>query len=331
MTKHLQLFSIFIISAWVFGCASTNTNVVASREHSPTKVLPVSSLPENSPVKGNMVVRKAKSALGTPYVLGGSKPGGFDCSGLVKWAYNSVGVEVPRTAREQSVIGRKVNDVKDMRAGDIVAFRHPKRGYHTGIYVGGGKFVHSPRKRSHVRINSLSDPYFKDTLLGARRVKLDGSENLVAQAQSRLRDYVEKQTIMSISARNSAKNKSAAKSKASAQTAKKAKTVASKTSTTKKSVIAQQARKVQSVKQITGKGKSSNKNGSAHDKLASASKHTSHKAVSLLSPKKNSKASSKSANSREKQASASKKQGNKAVSMLQTKKNIRAAARRRAS
>ena len=137
------------------------------------------------------LISKARSALGTPYVSGGSSPGGFDCSGFVCWAYKSVGVSLPRTAREQSVVGKRITRVEDMRAGDIVAFRHPRRGYHTGIYVGDGKFIHSPRRRSTVRITSLDDPYFSGTFLGARRVKIEAGENLVAQAESRLNDFTE--------------------------------------------------------------------------------------------------------------------------------------------
>ena len=137
------------------------------------------------------LLRAARSAIGTPYVVGGSSPGGFDCSGLVCWAYGNVGVKLPRTAREQSVVGTRVRDLDALQEGDIVAFRHPKRGYHTGIYVGGGKFIHSPRRKSHVKINSLDDPYFSETFLGARRINLNGRENLLAQAESRLRNEQE--------------------------------------------------------------------------------------------------------------------------------------------
>lgn len=144
-------------------------------------------LPTTMERKSNeRLMRTAHSALGTPYVRGGDNPSGFDCSGFVQWTYKSVGVKLPRTAREQSVVGQRINRVEDMVAGDIVTFRHPKRGYHTGIYVGDGKFIHSPRKRTRVRINDLSDAYFSSTFTGARRVSLQGGENLVAQAESRL-------------------------------------------------------------------------------------------------------------------------------------------------
>ncbi|MEG2173209.1 MAG: C40 family peptidase [Desulfovibrionaceae bacterium] len=127
------------------------------------------------------LLQKARTALGTPYVSGGtSRRGGFDCSGFVQWSYNHVGIQLPRTAREQAQVGKFVRRVDDMQAGDIVAFKHPRRGYHTGIYVGDGKFIHSPRKRNVVRINSLDDPYFSQTLMGARRLNVSNEGDIEA-------------------------------------------------------------------------------------------------------------------------------------------------------
>jgi hypothetical protein len=137
------------------------------------------------------ILKTARTALGTPYVRGGKNLDGFDCSGFVCWAYKSVGINLPRSAREQSLVGTPITRIEDMREGDIVAFRHPRRGYHTGIYVGDGQFIHSPRRRSTVRITSLSDPYFSNTFLGARRINFNGDGNLTAKAQSRLDDYTE--------------------------------------------------------------------------------------------------------------------------------------------
>lgn len=129
------------------------------------------------------LLQKARTALGTPYVRGGTSQGGFDCSGFVQWSYNSVGIQLPRTAREQAQVGKTIRRVDDMQAGDIVAFRHPRRGYHTGIYVGDGKFIHSPRKRNVVRINSLDDPYFSKTFLSARRLTVNNEGDIEAAEQ----------------------------------------------------------------------------------------------------------------------------------------------------
>lgn len=195
MNKCLKLCALVAAATFLVACASKQEEQQSAEKQAYVRDLvpgysteAVAAKPANP--AGGVIVRHAKRAIGTPYVLGGTGPGGFDCSGLVKWAYNRVGVELPRTAREQSTVGHKIHKVEDMRAGDIVAFRHPKRGYHTGIYVGDGKFIHSPSKKSHVKINSLSEPYFNSTLLGARRVSMDGSSNLVAQAESKLEAYI---------------------------------------------------------------------------------------------------------------------------------------------
>ena len=101
------------------------------------------------------LVRRAHRAVGTPYVFGGESLAGFDCSGLVRWTYKSVGINLPRTAREQSLMGYRIMDVSKMRAGDIVAFRRSGGGYHTGIYIGDGKVMDSIY--SGLRTISLSD------------------------------------------------------------------------------------------------------------------------------------------------------------------------------
>ncbi|MDR2726813.1 MAG: C40 family peptidase, partial [Deltaproteobacteria bacterium] len=86
-----------------------------------------------------------------------------------------MGIKLPRTAREQSQVGRSVGR-DDLRAGDIVAFRHPRRGWHSGIYMGDDQFVHSPRRRQQVRYSSMSNPYFRAHFVAARRVLEDGAD-----------------------------------------------------------------------------------------------------------------------------------------------------------
>lgn len=214
MGKCLKLCALMIGCILAFGCAAKNS----PREDSVNSIHAErfrrsyeAAFDSNKRESGQQLLRKARSAIGTPYVRGGTTPDGFDCSGFVCWTYKSVGVQLPRTAREQSVIGQRITNVEDMREGDIVAFRHPRRGYHTGIYVGDGKFIHSPRKRTSVRINSLDDPYFKNTFLGARRVKVDGSETMVAQAESRLNDFAEERVTRELSRDKKKTGKSAAR------------------------------------------------------------------------------------------------------------------------
>ena len=201
MGKYLKLCVLALVCSMAFGCAqkgSYKSDPYSTQAEQRFRRSYEAAFDNNEQQGNQQLLRKARSAIGTPYVPGGMSPGGFDCSGFVCWAYKSVGVNLPRTAREQSVVGKRINNVEDMQVGDIVAFRHPRRGYHTGIYVGDGKFIHSPHRRTTVRINSLDDPYFKGTFLGARRVKTDGSENLVAEAESRLNDYAEEKAVRDI-------------------------------------------------------------------------------------------------------------------------------------
>ena len=207
MGKSLKLGVLAFACLMAFGCSAKHTqhedySMRAAQEQRFRRSYEA-VFDSNSQQANQQLLRKARSAIGTPYVPGGMSPGGFDCSGFVCWAYKSVGVNLPRTAREQSVVGKRINNVEDMQVGDIVAFRHPRRGYHTGIYVGDGKFIHSPHRRTTVRINSLDDPYFRGTFLGARRIKMDGTENLVAEAESRLSDFAEEKAVRDISRKHS--------------------------------------------------------------------------------------------------------------------------------
>ena len=198
MGKCLKLCALMMGCVLAFGCAakkSPQENSTDSLRAEQFRRSYEAAFDSNQQEGSQQLLRKARSAIGTPYVRGGTTPDGFDCSGFVCWTYKSVGVQLPRTAREQSAIGQRITKVEDMRAGDVVAFRHPRRGYHTGIYVGDGKFIHSPRKRTKVRVNSLDDPYFKSTFLGARRIKVEGGETLTAQAESRLTDFTEEKVV----------------------------------------------------------------------------------------------------------------------------------------
>ncbi|MDO5537425.1 MAG: C40 family peptidase [Desulfovibrionaceae bacterium] len=115
-------------------------------------------------------VQAAYSQVGKPYRLGGASPRqGFDCSGLIYWAYKSNGVKVPRRTSDQIRAGYGVSR-DDTLPGDIVVFRMGARALHTGMYAGGNSFIHSPRKGSNVRMESLSKPYWSKRLVSIRRV-----------------------------------------------------------------------------------------------------------------------------------------------------------------
>jgi hypothetical protein len=119
------------------------------------------------------VIDRAMSALGTPYRWGGSTPRkGFDCSGLVKYAFGDVDdLDLPRTSRELSRFdGPKVPKNK-LQAGDLLFFKIRGRTVdHVAIYLGKGRFIHAPRRGSSVRIDQLSNAYWQKHFQLAKRV-----------------------------------------------------------------------------------------------------------------------------------------------------------------
>jgi peptidoglycan DL-endopeptidase CwlO len=112
------------------------------------------------------VVGVAMSELGVPYVWGGSTPGGFDCSGLVMWAYAQVGVSLPHSSYAQYGMGVPVSR-DQLQPGDLVFFDGLG---HVGIYIGGGQFIHAPHTGDVVKISSLGEGWYTSTYVGARRI-----------------------------------------------------------------------------------------------------------------------------------------------------------------
>lgn len=120
-------------------------------------------------------MNKLMSQIGKPYRWGGSSPRtGFDCSGLVYYAYKDlVKFRIPRTANEMYHL-RDAAPIErgELKNGDLVFFRTQGRGTadHVGVYVGDGKFIQSPRSGREIQITSLSEDYWQRHYVGARRV-----------------------------------------------------------------------------------------------------------------------------------------------------------------
>ncbi len=122
------------------------------------------------------VAQTAIDVMGTPYRWGGTDDNGFDCSGLIQYAYGEHGVIIPRVSRDQARAGKYVERrVADLRPGDILAFsvERSSRITHVGLYVGEGKFIHSASRG--VAISSLvatdgNSRWWQDRWVSVRRI-----------------------------------------------------------------------------------------------------------------------------------------------------------------
>lgn len=114
------------------------------------------------------IVSNAETWIGVPYAWGGNTRNGVDCSGFVKNIYNDVGVDLPRTAHQQYNYAKKIAD-KDRKTGDLVFFSKGSKISHVGIYIGGGKIIHSSSGKGVIQ-QSLTDTYLQSIYVGAGRV-----------------------------------------------------------------------------------------------------------------------------------------------------------------
>ncbi|MEO8289507.1 MAG: NlpC/P60 family protein [Gaiellaceae bacterium] len=132
----------------------------------PSPQPPPQPQPSPPPQTHSAVVSIALRYLGVPYRWGGASPStGFDCSGFVMYVFAKVGVRLPHNAAMQYGYGRAVPR-SQLQPGDVVFFNGLG---HNGIYIGGGRFVHSPHTGDVVKISSLYDGWYQSTYVGARR------------------------------------------------------------------------------------------------------------------------------------------------------------------
>jgi cell wall-associated NlpC family hydrolase len=163
-----QIFPAFAIALIASGCASVPRDAVPpASEREPVGIL----RPGNTATPGERLVQIAAGLIGTPYRFGGDTPRGFDCSGLVFYSFDKLGIEVPRTAAEQRRAAQGVKR-EALSPGDLVFFRTSARKVdHVGIYAGKGRFIHAPRSGHVVSYAYLDDPYYRAHFAGAGRLQ----------------------------------------------------------------------------------------------------------------------------------------------------------------
>jgi peptidoglycan DL-endopeptidase CwlO len=119
------------------------------------------------PTRAERAVLYALDAVGTPYRWGGESPAtGFDCSGLVRWAYGHVGIDLPHSSYALYGVGRRTATSR-LEPGDILFFEGLG---HVGLYVGNGRMVHAPQTGRDVEIVTLASTGYGSRLVGARRL-----------------------------------------------------------------------------------------------------------------------------------------------------------------
>lgn len=152
-----------VASTTLQGCAVPQPFVPST----PATPIPPSLAPSSV---GNEVAIRAISLLGAPYEWGGNGPTTFDCSGLVRFIHDQLGIFVPRTAAEQFSAATPV-DLRNLEPGDLLFFRIKGRQIsHVAIYTGEGRFVHAPQTGRPVELRMLDDEFYRPRLAGAGRL-----------------------------------------------------------------------------------------------------------------------------------------------------------------
>ncbi|HWI41218.1 MAG TPA: C40 family peptidase [Verrucomicrobiae bacterium] len=108
--------------------------------------------------------------IGTRYRFGGTSESGIDCSAFVRKVYSLLNLPLPRTAREQFLIGKDIPP-EEVRRGDLIFFQtYADYASHVGIYLGDDRMIHASSGGKKVMISNLNTPYFRSRFLGARRI-----------------------------------------------------------------------------------------------------------------------------------------------------------------
>ena len=129
--------------------------------------------------RADELVAHAMGFLGVPYQRGGdSWDTGFDCSGFVRAIFEqSAGLLLPRRAADQAAATQTI-DRGELQPGDLVFYNTMRSAFsHVGIYIGQGRFIHSPKPGAEVRIEDMSDRYWVRRFNGARRVAADSAKS----------------------------------------------------------------------------------------------------------------------------------------------------------
>jgi len=112
---------------------------------------------------GAQAVALAARYIGVPYVWGGESPAGFDCSGLVQFVYDTLGVKLPRTSQEQAKIGISV-PYSQAQPGDLLIYSYSSTADHVGLYAGGGQQIDAPKPGETVQEQAVDTAHLTSVI-----------------------------------------------------------------------------------------------------------------------------------------------------------------------
>lgn len=158
--------AMVLLSVVLTGCGTTT---YVQRDE-PAR--PASGMTEALPVNvGDEIALRAISLVGKPYRYGGADLQGFDCSGLVYYIHQALGLEAPRTAADQQRAAISVAK-SALLPGDLLFFKTTggERISHVGVYVGENRFVHAPQSGKLIELRTLDDRYYGPRLAASGRL-----------------------------------------------------------------------------------------------------------------------------------------------------------------
>jgi cell wall-associated NlpC family hydrolase len=158
---------LLLVLTGLVGCSSVSSVTHKSAAEAQT----TAPTPKKHQQRPQSALAIAVDMIGTPYRYGGTSPRGFDCSGLVYYAYSKAGIHAPRTTTAQYRQTERVAESR-LQPGDLVFFTLSKATVsHVGIYAGDGRFIHAPSSGKLVGYASLHNPYWRVRLSGAGRLQ----------------------------------------------------------------------------------------------------------------------------------------------------------------
>ncbi len=176
MVVHLQMRSIRVLPHFVIALGAGAQAPRAYPSHLHAVPAATHLVAVRGEIDGQTIVSTAKRYIGVPYVLGGTTPRAFDCSGFVRYVFAQHGILLPRTAHEQAALGEAPEVGDTLQAGDLLFFYGKEGAQHIAMYVGGDTIIHASSVHHHVRLDVLTRAdlrrrtWFDQRLIAVRRL-----------------------------------------------------------------------------------------------------------------------------------------------------------------